>query len=75
MSKQHLCRNRPHYRAGADPWLDGPVAGCPYHGRSTANARRVKMSKTDRAKADREAGVLGRQNEMGSYTGTPGKDW
>ena len=75
MTKLHVCRERPGYKEGDDPWVEGSVSGCTHHAQPNRNQPKVQMSKADRAKADKAAGVLGKQNEMGSYTGTPGRDW
>jgi len=74
MTKQHICRERPEYKklgGSQDPWTEGPLSGCPYHAQPNRNQTPVKMGKKERAAMDKAAGVLGRQNEMGSYTGTP----
>jgi len=74
MSQQHICRDRPGYgklSGSSEAWVDGPLSGCPYHGNPQRNQPPVKMGKKERRAMDKEAGVLGRQNEFGSYTGTP----
>jgi len=59
---QHICRNRPAYKGSAnsaDPWVDGSVNQCPFHGPHNRNAKRVRWGKKARAKMDRETGSLG----------------
>lgn len=29
---EHVCRNRPSFRKGSNPWVKGSLDDCPYHG-------------------------------------------
>lgn len=37
---EHICRDRPSFRKGSNPWVKGMLANCPYHG-STAKPQGI----------------------------------
>lgn len=59
--RQHHCNGK---------WVEGTVASCSKHGPTVRNAPEVKLGRVARAKKDREAGVVGRDDGLGSYRGT-----
>ena len=65
MATSHLCRERPGFKDGDDPWADGPVVSCPYHDQRGRKQRGVRWGKSARRKLDREAGVVGK--DRGGY--------
>lgn len=65
MATSHLCIKHPEYEEGGDKWREGSVDSCPYHGQRVVNMTKVRMSAKDRAKQDRQAGVVGQ--DRGGY--------
>lgn len=65
MIKEHICRGRPGYKSKDDPWADGLVGACKYHGQKASRVRKIKgvHSKADGRAADRGAGVIGTQRD------------
>ena len=59
MATSHICRGRPGFTEGDDPWTEGTVNSCPYHGQRVVNQTGVRWGKAARAKMDRETGVVG----------------
>ena len=57
MATQHVCRERPGFKEGDDPWAEGPVHSCPHHSKQGRKQPKVKGigSRSD----DMHAGVIG----------------
>lgn len=62
MSTQHVCRERPGFKKGDDPWVEGPVHSCPHHDRWR---RQPKVKGIGSRSDDMSAGVIG--VERGGY--------
>ena len=58
MAKMHICRNRPDFKDGDDPWAEGRVFGCAYHEKRNRTMPEVKGIR-DKAAIDKRAGVIG----------------
>lgn len=63
--KTHHCPRNPDLPDPDDPWVEGGVAGCLFHGTDGRKQLGFKMGKADRRALDRAAGVVG--EDRGGY--------